>query len=249
MKEYVYTTWTTYFIVQNYCSEKTILLFFFLMRKVFSKREAVGLSCSPVVRLRICLPVAEDMGLIPGRRSHMPGATKLMHQNFWVCTLEPGSHNFWSPCTYTTYSATEKPLLWGRAPQERPSPVINRQRGSFLRSSHLRHEGSIPGSRRPLGGGNGIPLQYSCLENPMDRGAWRAIIHRVTKSWTWWTDLVRTCTHPDIKLKVIFWIYMISLWQLFGHRWHTTIDYNIIKKKKRLQHYILSSYSEFCFLV
>ena len=40
---------------------------------------------------------------------------------------------------------------------------------------------SIPGwGRSP--GGNGNPLQYSCLENPMDRGAWRATVHRVTKS-------------------------------------------------------------------
>ena len=45
--------------------------------------------------------------------------------------------------------------------------------------------GLIPGSRRSLGGGNGNPLQYSCLENPMDRGAQQAIAHGVTKSWTW----------------------------------------------------------------
>ena len=38
---------------------------------------------------------------------------------------------------------------------------------------------SIPRSGRGPGGGHGNPLQYSCLENPMDRGAWRAIIHRV----------------------------------------------------------------------
>ena len=44
--------------------------------------------------------------------------------------------------------------------------------------------GSIPGSRRSPGGGHGNPLQYSCLENPMDRGAWRAAVHRVTKSRT-----------------------------------------------------------------
>ena len=43
---------------------------------------------------------------------------------------------------------------------------------------------SIPGSERSLGGGNGNPLQYSCLENPMDRGAWQVTVHRVTKSWT-----------------------------------------------------------------
>ena len=41
--------------------------------------------------------------------------------------------------------------------------------------------GSIPGSGRSPGGGNGNPLQYSCLENPMDRGAWQATVHGVTK--------------------------------------------------------------------
>ena len=42
--------------------------------------------------------------------------------------------------------------------------------------------GSIPGSGRSPEEGNGDPLQYSCLENPMDRGAWRATVHGVTKS-------------------------------------------------------------------
>ena len=41
--------------------------------------------------------------------------------------------------------------------------------------------GSIPGSGRSLGGRHGNPLQYSCLENPMDRGAWQAAVHRVVK--------------------------------------------------------------------
>ena len=41
--------------------------------------------------------------------------------------------------------------------------------------------GSVPGLGRPPGGGNGNPLQYSCLENSMDRGAWRATVHGVTK--------------------------------------------------------------------
>ena len=43
--------------------------------------------------------------------------------------------------------------------------------------------GSIPGLERSPGEGNGNPLQYSCLENPMDRGAWWAAVHGVTKSW------------------------------------------------------------------
>ena len=48
----------------------------------------------------------------------------------------------------------------------------------------VRGLGSIPGSRRFPGVGYGNPLQYSCLENPIDRGAWWATVHRVAKSWT-----------------------------------------------------------------
>ena len=43
----------------------------------------------------------------------------------------------------------------------------------------LRDVGSSPGLGRSPGGGHGNPLQYSCLENPMDRGAWQALVHRV----------------------------------------------------------------------
>ena len=48
----------------------------------------------------------------------------------------------------------------------------------------LRDAGSVPGSGKPPGGGRHNPLQYSCLENPMVRGAWWAIIHGVAKSQT-----------------------------------------------------------------
>ena len=44
--------------------------------------------------------------------------------------------------------------------------------------------GSISDSGRSPGGGNGSPLQYSCLKNPMGRGAWQTTIQRVAKSWT-----------------------------------------------------------------
>ena len=49
--------------------------------------------------------------------------------------------------------------------------------------------GSIPGMGRSPGGGNGNPLQYSCLGNLMDTGSWRATVHGVAKSWTWLSDL------------------------------------------------------------
>ena len=48
----------------------------------------------------------------------------------------------------------------------------------------VRDASSIPGSGRSPGGGHSNPLQYSCLENPMDQGIWWAIVHRVTKSQT-----------------------------------------------------------------
>ena len=48
--------------------------------------------------------------------------------------------------------------------------------------------GLIPGLERCPGEGNGNPLQYSCLENPMDRGAWWATIHGVAKSWAQLSD-------------------------------------------------------------
>ena len=44
--------------------------------------------------------------------------------------------------------------------------------------------GSSPGLGRSPGEGNGNPLQYYCLENPMDRGAWQAAVYGVAKSWT-----------------------------------------------------------------
>ena len=48
----------------------------------------------------------------------------------------------------------------------------------------VRDGGSIPGSGRSAGGGHGNPLQYSCLENSMDRGAWQATSHGFAKSQT-----------------------------------------------------------------
>ena len=46
----------------------------------------------------------------------------------------------------------------------------------------------IAGSGSAPGGGHGNPLQYSCLENPMDRGAWQATVHGVKRSWTQLSD-------------------------------------------------------------
>ena len=66
--------------------------------------------------------------------------------------------------------------------------------------------GSIPGLGRSPGGGNGNPLQYVCLENPMDRGTWRAAVHGVTKSQTLlsneaYNDLNQFCLGNEASTK------------------------------------------------
>ena len=67
-----------------------------------------------------------------------------------------------------------------------------------LPAGNIRDTSTIPGSGRFPGGGHGNPLQYSCLKNPMDRGAWRAIVHRVANSWTGQSDLASTCSLPSV---------------------------------------------------
>ena len=62
----------------------------------------------------------------------------------------------------------------------------------------VRDEGSIPGSGRSPGEGNGNPHEYSCLENPMDSGAWRATVHRVTWSQTRLKRLSIACTCSEV---------------------------------------------------
>ena len=60
----------------------------------------------------------------------------------------------------------------------------------------VRDPDSIFGSGRSLGGEHGTPLQYSCLENPMDRGAWWAAVRKVAKSQTQLSDVARKYTLP-----------------------------------------------------
>ena len=68
-------------------------------------------------------------------------------------------------------------LLWA-------SQVVREVKNPTASAGGVRDVGSIPGSERSPGGGHGNPLQYSCLGNPMDSGAWWATVHRVAKSRT-----------------------------------------------------------------
>ena len=74
---------------------------------------------------------------------------------------------------------------WEHWPAAWASQVVLVVKNLPANAGDKRDVGSIPGSGRSPGGGHGNSLQYSCLENPMDRGAWRDTIHRVAKSRTW----------------------------------------------------------------
>ena len=64
------------------------------------------------------------------------------------------------------------------------SQVVLVVKSSPANAGDIRDVGLVPELGRSPGGGRGNLLQYSCLENPMDRGAWQAIVHGVTKNWT-----------------------------------------------------------------
>ena len=61
---------------------------------------------------------------------------------------------------------------------------MRRDKNLLADAGDIRDPGSIPGLGRSPGGGHGNPLQFSCLDNPVDRGAWRATVHGVAKSRT-----------------------------------------------------------------
>ena len=78
-------------------------------------------------------------------------------------------------------------------------------------AGNVRDVGSIPGLGRSLEGGHGNPFQYSCLENPMDRGAWQATVPRVAMSQT---QLNQLSTHTSILLMTFnVTHYFNSFWE------------------------------------
>ena len=80
---------------------------------------------------------------------------------------------------------------------------------------------SIPGSWRPPGGGHGNPLQYSCLENFMDRGIWKATAHEATRCPTWLSDSHFTFTTDNTPLFQNY--YFVPLYRSFLSAWKCDI--------------------------
>ena len=72
-------------------------------------------------------------------------------------------------------------LLWTQQNYNHQMALV--VKNSLANAGDIRDRGLTPESGRSPQGGHGNPLQYSCLENSLDRGAWRATVHRITKSW------------------------------------------------------------------
>ena len=104
---------------------------------------------------------------------HRKGRSRSILSIWWpVPAKEPHSQKSWPPWYIFL-------LLLIRASQ-----VVLVVQNLPVNAGDIRNIGSIPGWGRSPGEGHGNPLQYLCLQNPMDRGAWRVMVHRVTKSWT-----------------------------------------------------------------
>ena len=122
----------------------------------------------------------KDMGLIPGSGRSTGGG----HGNplQYSCLENPMDRGAWHKIAKS----------WTRLKQLNTNTiytswafqVVLMVKNPPANDGATRDAGLIPGSERSPGGGQGSPLQYSCLKNPMDRGACQAAVHRVTKSQT-----------------------------------------------------------------
>ena len=128
----------------------------------------------------------------PGKNTGV-GCHALLLENLPHPGIEPRSHV--SPALQVDSLPVEPPggFLWlyrkSWKQVVRSSQMMLVVKNLPASARHERDACLIPGSRRSPGGGHGNPLQYSCLENPMDGGAWRGTVHNVSKSWTWLKQL------------------------------------------------------------
>ena len=128
----------------------------------------------------------------------------LTYLDQWVCTLSylqmAYQGNWKLSITRMTYFYIIHPVYMNGLPSVSEDQCSYHLTITWLRAWHSDHwhprqlsgkelpantsdASLIPGSGKSTGGGNGNAIQYSCLESPMDRGAWRATVHGVAKSW------------------------------------------------------------------
>ena len=137
----------------------------------FAHEDHVALNFSGT-QLLIFLPLCGPLGVTSG---HCELSFPLNFQN--KCNL------LLVLCSYLQINDALFPFCMCPLPA-RGFPGGTNGKNSPANAGDVRDVGSIPGSGRSPGGGNGNPLQYSCLGNPMDKGAWWATVHGAAKSQT-----------------------------------------------------------------
>ena len=118
--------------------------------------------------------------------------------------------------------------------------VVKKKKKKFPCQCRAREMGSLPGSGRSLGEENGNPLQYSCLENPTDWGAWQATVCGVTKSWTQlsaWTHTQGTLSQLGLQLSVRTELRCLSIYacKLANGHLASSLSWYLVKCSKEQQ--------------
>ena len=140
----------------------------------------------------------ENKNEVPLHLKQLENQTK--HVKLWIFRYRKRRHGPpWEEREVSEASLTVPELKKNTAeiksrlePTDEASQVVLGVKNPPADAGDTRYLDLIPGSGRPPGGGHGHPLQYSCLENPMDREAWRATVHGAAKSWT---PLTRLSVH------------------------------------------------------
>ena len=81
--------------------------------------------------------------------------------------------------------------------------------------------------------GNGTPLQYSCLENPMDGGAWWAAVYGVAQSWTWLKRLSSSSSRPMKEISPLIFIFLFEKLIILSNKLSLEKNNDLFPKKKR----------------
>ena len=142
-------------------------------------------------------PPARDTGSIPGW-GRSPGGG---HGNPLQCSCLGDSMNrgAWLAAVYggaQSQASLSRPSSSGTGTKELPGGSVGKEPASS--AGDTGDVCSIPGSGRFPGEGHDNPLQYPCLENPVDRGAWWATVHSITESWTRLKQL--STRHSGLKM-------------------------------------------------
>ena len=141
--------------------------------------------------------------LVPYSGPHLPltfiPQPSLFRECFLLCSLMCSKYCYWDPRNVLNIRDTTMawyiPVLteptaggkswWLQYKVRNAFQVLLVVKNFPANAGDIRDSDSIPGLRSSPGEGNGNPLQYSCLENPMDRGAWQATAQRIAQSRTW----------------------------------------------------------------